>query len=203
MCFLFLSNEEKSCTLLCPHHLSHSFGTTQNKQHHGAVQNYPSSRLQSLLPRSRRPIEALHSSAPRLTPELRKQYSIAYALETIKGQYVVGTPEGSVAPDGYTLDFAYVNLPGRTEIQNDLIFDYQTNVALYPEFQKYLRTHQPPLLAVWGKNDPSFIPPGAEAFKRDLPKAEVHFVESGHFALESHAREIAALMRQFLNKHAK
>lgn len=95
------------------------------------------------------------------TPELRKQYSIAYALETIKGQYVVGTPEGSVAPDGYTLDFAYVNLPGRAEIQDDLIFDYQTNVALYPEFQKYLRTHQPPLLAVWGKNDPSFIPPGA------------------------------------------
>ena len=132
------------------------------------------------------------------TPELRKQYASAYALDTIIGQYTFGTPPGSVGPDGYTLDFAYVNLPGRAAFRDDLIFDYQANVALYPKFQQYLRDRKPPLLAVWGKNDPSFIPPGAEAFKRDLPDAEVHFVDSGHFALESHHAEIAALMRNFL-----
>ena len=132
------------------------------------------------------------------TPELRAQFRVAYAYETIKGQYTFGTPEGSVAPDGYTLDFAYVNLPGRSEIQDDLIFDYQTNVALYPEFQAYFRRYQPRLLAVWGKNDPSFIPAGAEAFRRDLPHAEIHFVDSGHFALESHHQEVAQLIRQFL-----
>lgn len=78
--------------------------------------------------------------------------------------------------------------------------DYRTNVALYPEFQAYLRKHQPPLLAVWGENDPSFIPAGARAFKKDLPNAEIHFVPSGHFALESHHREIAALMLDFLQR---
>ena len=132
------------------------------------------------------------------TPELRDQYASAYALETIKGQYCFGTPEGSVGPDGYSLDFYYVNLPERAEIQNDLIFDYQTNVRLYPEFQQYFREHQPRLLAVWGKNDPSFIPAGAEAFKRDLPNAEVRFVNSGHFALESHHSEIAGYIKEFL-----
>lgn len=137
------------------------------------------------------------------TPEGREKFSVAYAPETIVGQYTFGTPEGSVGPDGYTLDINYVNLPGRKEIQNDLILDYRTNVALYPEFQKYLRENQPPLLAVWGKNDPSFIPAGAEAFKKDLPNAEIYFVDSGHFALESHVNEIAELMIPFLKKHAK
>ena len=132
------------------------------------------------------------------TPELRKQYELAFALETIKGQYCFGTPEGSVGPDGYTLDYAYVQLPERAEMQNDLIFDYQSNVRLYPEFQQYFREHQPRLLAVWGKNDPSFIPAGAEAFKRDLPGAVVKFVDSGHFALESHHREIADCIKEFL-----
>ncbi|MBQ9174872.1 MAG: alpha/beta hydrolase [Bacteroidales bacterium] len=132
------------------------------------------------------------------TPELRKQYESAFALETIKGQYCFGTPEGSVGPDGYTLDYAYVQLPERAEMQNDLIFDYQNNVRLYPEFQKYFREHQPRLLAVWGKNDPSFIPAGAEAFKRDLPNAVVKFVDSGHFALESHHSEIAGYIKDFL-----
>ena len=134
------------------------------------------------------------------TPELRAQYASAYALETIIGQYTFGTPEGSVAPDGYTLDYYYVNLPERAEMQNDLIFDYQSNVALYPQFQAYLRAHQPRLLAVWGKNDPSFIPAGAEAFKRDLPNADIRFVDSGHFALESHATEIAKYIKEFLKK---
>ena len=132
------------------------------------------------------------------TPELRKQYESAFALETIKGQYCFGTPEGIVGPDGYTLDYAYVQLPERAEMQNDLIFDYQSNVRLYPEFQKYFREHQPRLLAVWGKNDPSFIHAGAEAFKRDLPNAVVKFVDSGHFALESHHSEIAGYIKDFL-----
>ena len=132
------------------------------------------------------------------TPELRKQYESAFALETIKGQYCFGTPEGSVGPDGYTLDYAYVQLPERAEMQNDLIFDYQSNVRLYPEFQQYFREYQPKLLAVWGKNDPSFISAGAEAFKRDLPNAIVMFVDSGHFALESHHTESAGFIRDFL-----
>lgn len=135
------------------------------------------------------------------TPEGRAKFSTAYAPETIIGQYTFGTPASSVSPDGYTLDIAYVSIAGRNEIQNDLILDYRTNVALYPEFQRYLREHQPPLLAVWGKNDPSFIPAGAEAFRKDLPEAEIHFVDSGHFALESHAKEIASLMIPFLKKH--
>ena len=134
------------------------------------------------------------------TEELRRQFSSSFALETIIGQYTFGAPEGSVGPDGYSLDFYYVNQPGRAEMQNDLILDYRSNVALYPDFQKYLRTYQPPLLAVWGENDPSFIPAGAKAFKRDLPHAEIHFVPSGHFALESHHKEIASLMREFLNR---
>ena len=137
------------------------------------------------------------------TDELRQQFASAYALETIIGQYTFGTPEGSVGPDGYSLDYYYVCQPGRAEMQNDLILDYRSNVALYPEFQKYLRTYQPPLLAVWGENDPSFIPAGANAFRRDLPNAEIHFVPSGHFALESHHTEIAKLMHNFLARTIK
>ena len=134
------------------------------------------------------------------TDELRQQFASAYALETIIGQYTFGTPEGSVGPDGYSLDYYYVCQPGRAEMQNDLILDYRSNVALYPEFQQYLRTYQPPLLAVWGENDPSFIPAGAKAFKRDVPNAEIHFVPSGHFALESHHTEIAKLIIDFLHR---
>ena len=132
------------------------------------------------------------------TPELRKQYESAFSLETIRGQYSFGTPEGCVGPDGYTLDYAYVQLPERAEMQNDLIFDYQSNVRLYPKFQQYFREYQPRFLAVWGKNDPSFIPAGAEAFKRDLPNAVVKYVDSGHFALESHHSEIAGYIKDFL-----
>ena len=90
--------------------------------------------------------------------------------------------------------------PGRAQIepQLDLFGDYKTNVALYPTFQKYFRDHKPPLLAVWGKNDPFFLPPGAEAFKRDIPSALVRFFDTGHFALETHAAEIAAAIRDFL-----
>ncbi len=128
------------------------------------------------------------------TPELRESYKSAFAPETIIGQYTFGTQEGSVSPDGYTLDIHYTKRPGYDEIQSDLIFDYQSNVAMYPKFQEYLRKYQPKLLAVWGKNDPSFIPAGAEAFRRDLSDAEIHFVDSGHFALESCCEEIAELI---------
>ena len=131
------------------------------------------------------------------TPELREQYKAAFAAETIIGQYTFGTPENSVAPDGYSLDIFYTHRPGYDEIQSDLIFDYQSNVALYPTFQKYLREHQPKLLAVWGKNDPSFIWQGAQAFKKDLPSAQIEFVAGGHFALESHCSEIAASIIKF------
>jgi pimeloyl-ACP methyl ester carboxylesterase len=103
-----------------------------------------------------------------------------------------------VSPDGQNLDNYYLARPGAHEVQLDLFGDYRSNVALYPEFQKYFRTHKPPFLAVWGKNDPFFLPPGAEAFKRDIPKAVVCFLDTGHFALETHAREVADSIRDFL-----
>jgi pimeloyl-ACP methyl ester carboxylesterase len=92
--------------------------------------------------------------------------------------------------------------PGADEIQLDLILDYRSNVALYPKFQAYFREHQPPFLAAWGKNDPAFIPAGAKAYQRDLPDAEVHLIDTGHFALETHADEIGKLMLDFLAKTA-
>ncbi len=103
-----------------------------------------------------------------------------------------------LSPDAWTLDSALLARPGNDEIQLDLFGDYQSNIALYPKFQEYIRTKLPPLLAVWGKNDPFFLPPGAQAFKRDNPNAEVHLLETGHFALESHASEIATIIRDFL-----
>ena len=103
-----------------------------------------------------------------------------------------------VSPDGYSLDNFYLSRPGADEVQLDLFGDYKSNVARYPAFQDYFRTHKPPFLAVWGKNDPFFLPPGAEAFKRDIPNATVRFFDTGHFALETHAAEIAAAIRDFL-----
>ena len=103
-----------------------------------------------------------------------------------------------VSPDGYSLDNFYLARPGADEMQLDLFGDYKSNVALYPTFQDYFRKHRPPFLAVWGKNDPFFLPPGAEAFKRDIPEAVVRFFDTGHFALETHAAEIAAAIRDFL-----
>jgi pimeloyl-ACP methyl ester carboxylesterase len=124
------------------------------------------------------------------------------APQTTLFQYTHGVADlRLVSPDGRNLDDFYLARPGNDEIQLDLLLDYRSNVALYGTIQAYLRKHQPPLLAVWGKNDPFFIPPGAEAFKRDLPSADIRFVESGHFALETHAREIGAAMRDFLAKH--
>ena len=117
-------------------------------------------------------------------------------------QYTHGVSDPAlVSPDGRNLDDFYLARPGNDEIQLDLLGDYKTNVALYGAIRAYLRDKRPPVLAIWGKNDPFFIPPGAEAFKRDVPDAEVRFVDSGHFALETHAREIGAAMRDFLAKH--
>ena len=124
------------------------------------------------------------------------------APQTTLFQYTHGVADPSlVSPDGRNLDDFYLARPGNDEIQLDLLLDYQSNVALYGTIQAYLREHRPPVLAVWGKNDPFFIPPGAEAFKRDVPLADIRFVDSGHFALETHAREIGTAMREFLGKH--
>jgi len=121
------------------------------------------------------------------------------APETTRWQYTHGvSDETTVAPDGLSLDNFYLARAGADEVQLDLFGDYKSNVALYPTFQKYFRTHKPPLLAVWGRNDPFFLPPGAEAFKRDIPGAVVRFFDTGHFALETHASEIAAAIRGFL-----
>ena len=120
------------------------------------------------------------------------------APETTRWQYVHGVPdESQVSPDGIALDNYYLAREGAHEVQLDLFLDYQSNVALYPTFQAYFRQHQPRFLAVWGKHDPFFLPPGAEAFKRDIPQAQVNFFETGHFALETHAREIAEAIRHF------
>ena len=124
------------------------------------------------------------------------------APETTRWQYTHGVAdEAMVSPDGLSLDNFYLARPGADEIQLDLFGDYKSNVALYPTFQNYFRTHKPPFLAVWGKNDPFFLPPGAEAFRRDIPGAVVRFFDTGHFALETHAAEIAATMREFLGLH--
>ncbi|UFX46163.1 alpha/beta hydrolase [Bradyrhizobium sp. 41S5] len=119
--------------------------------------------------------------------------------DTTRWQYTHGTSDPqAVSPDGQNLDNYYMTRPGAHDVQLDLFGDYKSNVALYPAFQTYFRSHQPPFLAVWGKNDPFFLPPGAEAFKRDNPKAVVKFFDTGHFALETHAAEIAQAIREFL-----
>lgn len=117
---------------------------------------------------------------------------------SIRWQYEHGVADtAAISPDGRALDAWYINRPEVDEIQLDLFGDYASNVALYPAFQAYFRAHQPPLLAIWGKNDPFFLPPGAEAYKRDLPRADVRFLDTGHFALETHASEIAAALVGF------
>jgi len=119
--------------------------------------------------------------------------------ETTIWQYTHGVPDPTmVSPDGHSLDNFYLTRTGAAEVQLDLFGDYKTNVALYPNFQTYFRSHKPRFLAVWGKNDPFFLPAGAEAFKRDIPNAVVRFLDTGHFALETHAAEIASAIRDFL-----
>lgn len=121
--------------------------------------------------------------------------------DTIRNwQYGTGSDPSLLSPDGYELDIAYMARPGAEEIQLDLILDYRSNVALYPAFHAYFRKHRPPLLAVWGRHDPAFIPAGAHAYKQDLPDAEVHLLDAGHFALETHYKEISAYIADFLNR---
>ncbi|WP_447763494.1 alpha/beta fold hydrolase [Sphingopyxis panaciterrae] len=131
--------------------------------------------------------------------ENREALRALLAPETTYWQYTHGVADSAaVSPDGYTLDDHYLARSGADEVQLDLFGDYKSNVALYPAFQEYFRVYKPPFLAVWGKNDPFFLPAGAEAFQRDLPDAVVKFFDTGHFALETHAGEIASEIRAFL-----
>jgi pimeloyl-ACP methyl ester carboxylesterase len=129
----------------------------------------------------------------------RKELRAFLAPATTRWQYTHGVQdESAVSPDGIALDNWYLAREDADEVQLDLFGDYQSNVALYPQFQAYFRQHRPRFLAVWGKNDPFFLPAGAEAYKRDLPDAQLHFFDTGHFALETHSKEIAAKIREFL-----
>ena len=133
------------------------------------------------------------------TPENRAALRDFLKPEATKWQYLHGVPDASlVAPESYTLDSALLARPGNDEIQLDLFLDYASNVALYPTFQEYFRAQRPPILAVWGKNDPFFLSSGAEAFKRDNPQAEVQFFDTGHFALETQCDDTATAIRNFL-----
>lgn len=138
------------------------------------------------------------------TPENREVIrQNVLTLEGTRWQYTHGVsiPE-SVAPESYTLDTALMERSGNKEIQLDLFLDYASNVKLYPKFQEYFRKSKPPLLAIWGKNDPFFLPAGAEAFRKDLPNAQVQFLDTGHFATETHIVEIAAAMKEFLEANS-
>jgi len=144
------------------------------------------------------PIRAYWEDA---SPANREALRAFLKPETTIWQYTHGVSDPTaISPDGYSLDNFYLARPGADELQLDLFGDYKSNVALYPAFQKYFRVHKPPFLAVWGKNDPFFLPAGAEAFKGDLPDAVVRFFDTGHFALETHAPEIAAAIRDFLSR---
>jgi pimeloyl-ACP methyl ester carboxylesterase len=137
------------------------------------------------------------------TPENREAIRRVLNLEGMRREYSSGIANPDlIAPEGYTLDAALMARPGNTDIQLDLFLDYANNVKLYPAFQAYFRKTKPPLLAIWGEHDPYFIPPGAEAFRRDIPNATVQFLDTGHFALETHLEEITVATRQFLAKTA-
>jgi pimeloyl-ACP methyl ester carboxylesterase len=137
------------------------------------------------------------------TPENRQAVrEAALSSEGIREQYTYGVARpDEIAPESYTLDSALLARPGNVDIQLDLFLDYANNVKLYPAFQEYLRKSKPPLLAIWGKNDPFFIPAGAEAYRRDNPNATVQLLDTGHFALETHLEEIVTAMRVLLAKH--
>jgi pimeloyl-ACP methyl ester carboxylesterase len=135
------------------------------------------------------------------TPANREALRAFLKPEATRWQYTHGVADETiVSPDGQSLDNFYLARPGADEVQLDLFGDYKSNVALYPAFQNYFRKHAPAFLAVWGRNDPFFLPAGAEAFRRDMPNAVIRFLETGHFALETHASEIAAEIRDFLGR---
>ena len=133
------------------------------------------------------------------TLEHRNAIRAGLTFEGMRHEYAVGIPDPSlIRPEGYTLDAALLARPGNIDIQLDLFLDYANNVKLYPTFQEYFRNANPPLLAIWGKFDPYFIPAGAEAFKRDVAGAIIKFLPTGHFALETHLEEVALEVRRFL-----
>jgi pimeloyl-ACP methyl ester carboxylesterase len=135
--------------------------------------------------------------------ENREAVRQALSPEGLRWQYTAGVPNpDGIAPEGYTLDAAMIARPGNMDIQLDLFLDYANNVKLYPSFQEYFRKVKPPLLAIWGKHDPFFLPAGAEAFRRDNPNATVQLLDTGHFALETHVEEIAVATKQLLAKNA-
>ncbi len=135
------------------------------------------------------------------TPANRDRLRAWLNPDGIRLQYVAGLPEAHIpmfSPDTWTLDWSFLIRPGNIDVQLDLFRDYRTNVALYPEFQKFFRTYRLPTLIAWGKYDPFFTVAGAEAYRNDLPDAELHLLDAGHFALETHVSQIAGLIRDFL-----
>jgi pimeloyl-ACP methyl ester carboxylesterase len=134
------------------------------------------------------------------TVENREMVRKLLGADGIRFQYFHGVPNPErIAPESYTLDTALIARPGNMEIQLDLHLDYRNNIPAYPKFHEYFRQYRPPFMAIWGKNDPFFIPAGAEAYKKDLPSASIRFVDSGHFALETHVEEIAEGMRELFD----
>ena len=145
------------------------------------------------------PIKAYWASGSKADREVLRA---ATTLAATREQYLDGVKDPArVDPTTWLVDQALLDRPGNTEIQLDLFYDYRTNVALYPQFQQFFRERQPPTLIVWGRNDKIFPAEGARAYLRDLPKAELHLIDSGHFALEDQGAEIASLMFDFLNRH--
>jgi pimeloyl-ACP methyl ester carboxylesterase len=125
-----------------------------------------------------------------------------FSFEGTRYRHIANSPDPErYNPDSWTDEYAFLSRPGEREIQGQLLYDYRTNVASYPAWQQWLRQHRPPTLVVWGRYDPSFISPGAEAYKRDVPDAEIHLLDAGHFALDEQVDEIAELMFAFLQKH--
>ena len=144
------------------------------------------------------PIRAYWQDASQTNREALRAF---LAPETTLWQYTHGVSDAAaVSPDGYSLDNYYLQRPGAAELQLDLFGDYKSNVALYPTFQQYFRTYKPRFLAIWGKNDPFFIPAGAQAYHKDIPDAEIQLLDTGHFALETHSKEIAMAVRDFLGR---
>lgn len=131
----------------------------------------------------------------------REKLRVWLTLDGTRTQYTAGLSEAQtelVSPDSWMLDWSLLSRPGNIDLQLDLFGDYQTNVSLYPEFQAFFRERRPPTLITWGRFDPFFTVAGARAYQRDLPKAELHLLDAGHFALETHGAEIAGHIRRFL-----
>ncbi|KAE9365193.1 alpha/beta-hydrolase [Stipitochalara longipes BDJ] len=146
------------------------------------------------------PIKAYWASGSISDREVLRNTILTF--EATKWQYENGAPSpGSVSPETYYLDYTLMERPGNKDIQLDLFRDYGTNLPLYPKFQEYFRNSNVPVLAVWGKNDEIFIPPGAEAFKKDVKRLEVHLLDAPHFAIETNERAFAGLILDFLQKH--